>query len=52
MEYADREDLFEGLSIWGEAKYRELQGTHPVISLSFAGVKEKKYAETKCRICQ
>ncbi len=52
VEYAGRGDLFEGLSIWGEDKYRELQGTYPVISLSFAGVKEKSYAETKYRICQ
>ena len=52
VEYAGRSDLFEGLSIWNEDKYRELQGTYPVISLSFAGVKEKTYAETKCRICQ
>ncbi len=31
--------LFEGLSIWQEEKYRVLQGTYPVISLSFANVK-------------
>ena len=40
VEYADRGDLFEGLSIWEEEKYRSLQGTYPVISLSFAGIKE------------
>ena len=34
--HADRGDLFEGLSIWEEEKYRQLQGTYPVISLSFA----------------
>lgn len=33
IEYADRGDLFEGLSVWEEEKYRELQGTYPVISL-------------------
>ena len=33
VEYAGREDLFEGLSIWQEEKYRALQGTYPVISL-------------------
>ena len=37
--YADRGDLFEGLSIWREEKYRALQGTYPVIFVSFAGVK-------------
>ena len=40
IDYADRGDLFEGLSIWEEEKYRSLQGTYPVISLSFAGIKE------------
>ena len=37
--YANRADLFEGLSIWEEEKYRNLQGTYPVIFLSFASVK-------------
>ena len=36
---AEKESLFEGLSIWQEEKYRELQGTYPVISLSFANCK-------------
>ncbi|MBQ2885488.1 MAG: AAA family ATPase, partial [Alphaproteobacteria bacterium] len=36
VDYANRGELFEGLSIWEEEKYRELQGTYPVISLSFA----------------
>ena len=40
VKYADRGDLFEGFSIWQEEKYRKLQGTYPVISLSFANVKE------------
>lgn len=26
VDYADRGDLFEGLSIWKEEKYRKLQG--------------------------
>ena len=33
--------LFRGLEIWKEEKYRKLQGTYPVIFLSFASVKEK-----------
>ncbi|MCR4640493.1 MAG: ATP-binding protein [Lachnospiraceae bacterium] len=37
--YADRGDLFEGLDIFRDEKYRELQGTCPVIFLTFAGVK-------------
>ena len=39
MEYAGRSDLFEELEIWNDEKYRNLQGTYPVISLSFANIK-------------
>ena len=52
VDYAGRGDLFEGLSIWKEEKYRKLQGTYPVISLSFANVKEVNYVNTRERICQ
>ena len=52
VDYAGREDLFEGLSIWEEEKYRNLQGTYPVISLSFARIKEPNYETTKEKICQ
>jgi len=52
VEYAERADLFEGLNIWKEETYRRIQGTYPVISLSFANVKEKTYENTKIRICQ
>ena len=38
--YANRGDLFEGLSVWEDEKYRQLQGTYPVIFLSFADVKQ------------
>ncbi len=44
-QYAGRGDLFETLSIWkdtsasGDNKYRHLQGSYPVIFLSFASVK-------------
>lgn len=37
--YVGRESLFEGLSIWEESTYRSLQGTFPVIALSFADIK-------------
>ena len=37
--YANRSDLFEGLKIWKYEEYRNLQGTYPVISLSFAKLK-------------
>ncbi len=52
LDYADRGDLFEGLSVWAEEGYRKLQGTYPVIFLSFAGVKETSYPEARKKICQ
>lgn len=52
IEYANRGDLFAGLSIWEDTAYRELQGTYPVISLSFARIKEKNYEMTKEKICE
>ncbi len=52
ISYAGRSDLFEGLSIWQEEKYRQLQGTYPVIALSFADVKEKTYQDARKRICE
>lgn len=51
--YKNRGDLFEGLSIWdekspdGDYAYRKLQGTYPVISLSFAKIKETSYQNTR-----
>ncbi|MBQ3514316.1 MAG: AAA family ATPase [Lachnospiraceae bacterium] len=52
VDYAGRGDLFEGLSIWEEEKYQSLQGTYPVISLSFANIKETNYQVTRKKICQ
>lgn len=52
VEYADRGDLFEGLSVWQEEKYRSLQGTYPVISLSFAKVKQTSYESARKMIGQ
>ena len=52
LKYADRSDLFEGKKIWEEQIYRELQGSYPVISLSFANVKEDTYLKTRQRICR
>ena len=50
--YANRADLFEGLSIWEEEKYRNLQGTYPVIFLSFASVKAGNSEDAKTQIKQ
>ncbi len=49
--YAGRSDLFEGLSIWEEAfPYRQLQGTFPVIFLSFANIKADEYEKMEYMI--
>ena len=56
--YAGRSELFEGLSIWeeksldGEYRYRRLQGTFPVIFLSFANVKATTYKEMLFKITE
>lgn len=50
--HQNRSDLFEHLSIWQEEKYRNLQGTYPVISFSFANIKEDTFEGTKKRIYQ
>ena len=50
--FEGRSDLFEGLSIWNEEKYRQLQGTFPVIFLSFANIKAKKYEIMKNKIAE
>ena len=52
VDYSGQGDLFEGLSIWQEEEYREIQGTYPVISLSFANVKETDYQNTRTKICR
>ena len=43
VKYADRGELFEGLSIWEKEEYRRIQGTYPVISLSFANIKAENF---------
>ena len=57
--YKDRGDLFEGLKIWNDEKYRKLQGTYPVIFLSFAEIKQNNYNDAVekikrivCEVCQ
>lgn len=52
VRYAGRGDLFEGLRIWDSEKFRKLQGTYPVISLSFANIKETDYGTARRKICQ
>ncbi|MBQ3665811.1 MAG: AAA family ATPase [Lachnospiraceae bacterium] len=50
--YENRADLFEHMNIWKYEKYQKIQGTYPVISLSFANVKETNYELAVYRICQ
>lgn len=52
VKYKEDSYLFQGLKIWDEEEYRVIQGTWPVISLSFANVKETTYEMAKKRICQ
>jgi len=51
-DHAERGSLFEGLHIWKEEMYRKLQGTYPVIFLSFANVKADQYAAAREGIIQ
>lgn len=44
--------MFEGLKIWNNEKFRKLQGTYPVLSLSFANIKETNYETARKKICQ
>ena len=43
VQYAGREDLFQGLKIWEDETFRKLQGTYPVLFISFANIKEQNY---------
>ena len=51
-EYTGKGELFEGLSVWEEERYRILQGTYPVIMLSFADVKETSFVQARKTICR
>lgn len=50
VEYAGNK-YFQGMDIWKEKKYQELQGSYPVISLTFSSIKEKNYEDAKKKIC-
>ena len=45
-------DVFSDMNIWKYEKFQALQGTYPVISLSFSSVKETSYIEVKRKICK
>lgn len=52
IQYAGREDLFQGLKIWENEAFRKLQGSYPVVFLSFANIKEADYETARRKICQ
>ncbi len=52
VNYADRSDLFEGMKIWKEEKYRDMQGKYPVIAMSFADIKETTFPLARKAICR
>ena len=44
IEYEDKGEIFKGLSIWSDEKYQKLQGTYPVVFLSFADIKANNFS--------
>ena len=44
--------LFEPYFIWKQEKYRQLQGTYPVILMSFSDIKENSFQEVRNKICE
>ena len=51
VQYSGQGEVFEGLSIWKNEKYHKLQGSMPVIYLSFADVKANTFASAREKIC-
>lgn len=52
LEHAQDSEVFEELCIWEDETFRSIQGSYPVISLSFANVKETTYRNAREKICQ
>lgn len=50
--YKDRGELFQNLKIWESEKYKKLQGTYPVLFLSFASIKDSSYKAARESICR
>ncbi len=51
IQYKDRGDLFQGLKIWQTEDFRKLQGTYPVLFISFVDVKETSFSQARKKIC-
>ena len=47
IKYSDLGKYFKGLNIWKNDKMRKIQGTYPVISLSFADIKAANYESAR-----
>lgn len=52
VDYAQHTELFSHLQIWRERGYQQLQGTYPVINLTFSTVKETSLQNAKRRVKQ
>ena len=52
LKYAGQGSIFEHLKIWNEEKYRKMQGTYPVIAMSFADIKETSFPNARKAICR
>ncbi len=52
VEYEGNGEVFENLYIWNHEKYRQMQGTYPVILLSFSGIKADSFQESRREICK
>lgn len=50
LEFKGRSELFQDMDIWKEQEYRSLQGTYPVIALSFSDIKETSYTQARKKI--
>ena len=50
--YAGRKDLFEGMQIWEDERFRALQGSYPVIFLTFAGIKDNTFLSAREHFCR
>ena len=49
-QYKNRGDLFEGLEVWEREFYRKMQGTYPVLFISFADVKQATYGDAVAKL--
>ena len=50
VKYADVGQYFEGLNVWKNERLRSLQGTYPVIALSFADIKATTFEAARMGI--